>query len=161
MKPIQKTRYIPLIALVLACVLSSQALADTARSIEVKVNGLVCAFCAQGITKAFEQQAATEEVFVSLERQLVAIALKAQMDMDDALVTDTLVDAGYDVVAITRTNRSLSMIRDGDPMAQAPMTMDHHTTSEGHDHGHNNNHNHNEHHGSHAMGTHHDNTNRP
>jgi copper chaperone CopZ len=45
-----------------------------AGTIEMTVNGLVCAFCAQGIEKTLRKNAATDDVVVSLEHRLVAIA---------------------------------------------------------------------------------------
>lgn len=108
-----KNIYATLTTIILVMGLSTMSFAQSPKSIEVKVNGLVCAFCAQGITSAFSKEPATEDVYVSLENQLVAIALKPDMDMDDAYITKTLVDAGYDVVSMERTNRSLAMIKEG------------------------------------------------
>ena len=45
-----------------------------AATIEMSVNGLVCAFCAQGIEKKLRKLPATADVVVSLERRLVAVA---------------------------------------------------------------------------------------
>jgi len=88
------------------------ASAEQTNSIEVEVNGLVCAFCAQGITSAFSKEPETQDVLVSLEHRLVAIELKPNADMTDARVTEVLVDAGYDVVGMQRSQRSIAMIRD-------------------------------------------------
>lgn len=111
--------------------MSLTAVAETPRSIEVKVNGLVCAFCAQGITSAFSKEEAAQDVFVSLEDQFVAIELRPEMDMEDEYVRQMLIDAGYDVVAIERTNRSMAMIQEGvTPQAE---TMDHHAHKPHHD----------------------------
>ncbi len=166
MKPIQTISQTLVMSVALMATLISPVWAASESSIEVKVNGLVCAFCAQGITKAFEKEEATEAVFVSLERQLVAIALKPDMTMDDALVTNTLVDAGYDVVSIDRTNRPLSVIREGGMMTDGPTEMahgemdhgerSHHGDAAGGDHGHEAHHG-DAHHGS----AHHGDTGRP
>jgi mercuric ion binding protein len=96
-----------LLAGVLAA-LSATAVADT---IEMKVYGLVCAFCAQGIEKTLRKNPATEDVVVSLEDRLVAIATRSGQDIPDAELTKALTDAGYDVKAITRTQRSMADIR--------------------------------------------------
>jgi mercuric ion binding protein len=80
-------------------------------TIELTVNGLVCGFCAQGIEKTFRKNPATEDVFVSLENRLVAIATKAGADISDDELRKSLKDAGYDVKAINRTERSLSSLR--------------------------------------------------
>jgi len=57
---------------------SAVASADT---IEMKVYGLVCAFCAQGIEKTLRKNPATEDVVVSLEHQLVAVATQIIVDL--------------------------------------------------------------------------------
>jgi copper chaperone CopZ len=87
---------------------SASAAADT---IEMKVYGLVCGFCAQGIEKTLRKNPATEDVVVSLENKLVAIATRAGTDIPDADLTRALTDAGYDVKEIARTQRSMAEIR--------------------------------------------------
>jgi len=49
---------------------------SSAATIEMTVNGLVCAFCAQGIEKKLKKFPATAEVVVNLEHRLVAVALQ-------------------------------------------------------------------------------------
>jgi copper chaperone CopZ len=88
--------------------LSATAVAGT---IEMKVYGLVCGFCAQGIEKTLRSNAAVSDVLVSLESKLVAIATKPGQDVSDAELTQALTDAGYDVKGISRTERSLQDIR--------------------------------------------------
>jgi copper chaperone CopZ len=85
--------------------------AARAGTIEMKVYGLVCGFCAQGIEKTLRKNPATADVVVSLENKLVAISTRDGTDIPDAELTQALADAGYDVKAITRTGRSISDIR--------------------------------------------------
>ena len=68
------------------------------------VNGLVCAFCAQGIEKTLKAFPATDGVFVSLEHRIVAVHLKDGQDIDDAALRKAITDAGYKLVAIRRTD---------------------------------------------------------
>jgi copper chaperone CopZ len=92
-----------------AAVLSAnQSFAET---VEIKVNGLVCAFCAQGIEKTLRAKPATEAVFVSLEHGLVAVSLKAEASITDAELKTALIDSGYAVTDITRSERSLEAIK--------------------------------------------------
>jgi copper chaperone CopZ len=84
----------------------------SAATIELTVNGLVCGFCAQGIEKTLRRNAATDDVFVSLENRLVAIATKPETDIADEVLRKALEDAGYDVKAIARTERSLQSLRE-------------------------------------------------
>jgi copper chaperone CopZ len=96
-------------AALLAVLVSGSASAAT---IELTVNGLVCGFCAQGIEKTLRRNAATDDVFVSLENRLVAIATKPETDIADEVLRKSLKDAGYDVKAIARTERSLQSLRE-------------------------------------------------
>ena len=88
--------------------LATGARADT---IEMKVYGLVCSFCAQGIEKTLRKNPATADVVVSLESKLVAVATREGQDISDADLTQALTDSGYDVKGITRTKRSTDEIR--------------------------------------------------
>ena len=82
-----------------------------AATIEMKVYGLVCGFCAQGIEKTLRKNPATADVVVSLEHKLVAVATREGQDISDAELTRALTDSGYTVKGITRTDRSLDSIR--------------------------------------------------
>ena len=82
-----------------------------AGTIEMKVYGLVCGFCAQGIEKTLRKNPATSDVVVSLEHKLVAISTREGQDIPDVELTRALTDSGYDVKNIARTQRSLDEIR--------------------------------------------------
>lgn len=97
------------VLIAIATLLASHVQAAT---IELTVNGLVCGFCAQGIEKTLRKNAATEDVLVSLENRLVAVATKPGADIADETLRKALQDAGYDVKAIARTERSLAGLRE-------------------------------------------------
>jgi mercuric ion binding protein len=86
--------------------------AARASTIELTVNGLVCGFCAQGIEKTLRRNAATDDVFVSLENRLVAVATRPDADIPDDELRKALKNAGYDVKAIARTDRTLASLRE-------------------------------------------------
>jgi copper chaperone CopZ len=96
------------IAAALAVLVASSA---TAATIEMNVNGLVCAFCAQGIEKKLRKLPATADVVVSLEQRLVAVALKDGQDISDADLRKALTDAGYKVMGIERTDEPIDAVR--------------------------------------------------
>jgi len=83
----------------------------SAKTIEMDVNGLVCAFCAQGISKTMKGFPATDGVLVSLEHRLVAVHLKDGQDIADAELQKAITDAGYKLVAVHRTENSLDDIK--------------------------------------------------
>ena len=91
---------------------------STAATIEMTVNGLVCAFCAQGIEKKLKKFPATAEVVVSLEHRLVAVALKDGQDIPDADLRKALTDAGYTVKSISRSDTSIADVRERLKQAQ-------------------------------------------
>jgi len=101
-------RITTLLVAIAALAISSQSMAAT---IEMKVNGLVCGFCAQGIEKTLRKNPATTDVFVSLENKLVAIAVKDGQDIADTELRKALTDAGYTVKDIQRTQNPLSTLR--------------------------------------------------
>jgi copper chaperone CopZ len=86
-----------LIALVLFCsALSAQA----AQTLKAQVNGMVCAFCAQGIEKKLRALPQTKDVYVNLKQRIVAVELKDGQTLDGQAVRDLVKDAGYDVVSL-------------------------------------------------------------
>jgi copper chaperone CopZ len=84
----------------------------TAATIEMTVNGLVCAFCAQGIEKKLKKFPATAEVVVNLEHRLVAVSLKEGQDISDADLLKALKDAGYTVKSIERNDTPIADVRE-------------------------------------------------
>jgi copper chaperone CopZ len=72
---------------------------------------LVCSFCAEGIDKTFRKNPATADVIVSLAEKLVVVATKPGSDISDAELTKAMTDAGYEVKAIARTQRTMAEIR--------------------------------------------------
>jgi len=100
--------YRPILCIVTLLLAATAAAADT---IEMKVNGLVCAFCAQGIEKTLRRNPAITDVVVSLEDRLVAVETKPGMDVADQDLRKALTDSGYDVKAIERTQTPLKDIR--------------------------------------------------
>src|SRR5688572_32710481 len=82
------------------------AAATHAATIEMTVNGLVCGFCAQGIEKTLRKNPATDDVLVSLENRLVAVATKPDADIAD----ETLREALREDRKSTRLNSSHSQI---------------------------------------------------
>lgn len=96
----------------LTIILLAAAATSTAATIEMTVNGLVCAFCAQGIEKKLKKFPATSEVVVNLEHRLVAVSLKEGQDISDADLRKALTDAGYTVKSIARTKTPIADVRE-------------------------------------------------
>ncbi len=95
-------------AFVLAA-LSMPALATT--SLKATVNGMVCAFCAQGIEKRLSKMPEAKAVLVDLKRRFVVVEPKEGMVLDEKLITAEIKDAGYDVVSIETLAKSVAEVR--------------------------------------------------
>lgn len=78
--------------------------ASAKETVTVSVNGLVCDFCARSLEKTFGAQASVESVSVDLDAKTVTIAIKDGQSLSDEVVKDAIKDAGFDLVAIERTN---------------------------------------------------------
>lgn len=102
-------KLLPRVLLLLIALTATLAQATT---IEMKVNGLVCAFCAQGIEKQLRKFPATADVVVSLEQKLVAVALRDGQDIPDADLQHALTNAGYTVKVIERTQTPIAEVRE-------------------------------------------------
>lgn len=73
-----------------------------AKTITVKVKGMVCAFCAQGIEKKFKAMPEISSVKVSLETKNVDLETKEGKDIPDDTLGKIITEAGYDVLKIER-----------------------------------------------------------
>ncbi len=71
-------------------------------NIKVTVKGMVCSFCAQGVTKKLNAEPAVSKVDVSLEKKIVSIELKENSKLSDEKITTLLTDSGYNVERIDR-----------------------------------------------------------
>ena len=80
-------------------VVNSAAFADL---VKVNVNGMVCGFCAQGITKKLESTGLLEKINVDLEKKIVSFSTLPGKQFDDKSITKLITEAGYSVVKIER-----------------------------------------------------------
>ena len=69
-------------------------------------------YCVQGIEKILRTNSATADVFVSLEDKVVVVQTKDGRDIGDADLRKAIMDAGYKVVSIQRTTRSMNEVRE-------------------------------------------------
>lgn len=81
--------------------LAGSAFANT-NHIHVKVDGLVCDFCARALEKVFSKEESVENITVNLDGGYVAIKLKDGMDISDEKLQNLITDSGYNITDITR-----------------------------------------------------------
>lgn len=86
-------------------------LGHAAETMIAQVNGMVCAFCAQGIERKLRKQAQTQDVYVNLGRRVVAVELKQGQSLSIASLKTIIEDAGYEVVATHSEPRGIDEIK--------------------------------------------------
>jgi copper chaperone CopZ len=93
---------LPVFLAALLCA-AGPALADhNPHVIDVKVNGMVCDFCAQSVMKVFDKEQSVQKVDISLDDGLVILTLKDNGELSDKAIKDDIYYTGYDLVSIRR-----------------------------------------------------------
>ena len=95
----------------LALILATGAAQAAIQTIKVEVNGMVCAFCAQGIEKKMRSLMQTQDVYVDLKNKIVAVQLKDGQKLSHDTVKDLIKDVGYDVTKIETVGDSAQQIK--------------------------------------------------
>ncbi len=112
---VMQNKRVALLQSVILCGVVTLLITSTAfaaqQTIQVELDGLVCAFCAQGVEKKMKAQAATEKVFVSLDKKVALVALKEGQDILDETIKTEITNAGYVVKGINRTSESFDALR--------------------------------------------------
>jgi len=73
-----------------------------AETVDVKVSGMVCSMCAQGIQKKFSGQESVKKLNVDMDNKLVTIETKDGATISDETIKSLITEAGYNVAEITR-----------------------------------------------------------
>jgi mercuric ion binding protein len=68
----------------------------------VGINGLVCAFCAQGIKRAFGKMEAVESVEVDMDKKTVFLKFRPGQTVADPEIRKVITDTGFDTTGIER-----------------------------------------------------------
>ena len=82
-----------------------------AETVKATVNGMVCAFCAQGIEKRLSKLPGTESVYVDLKQRVVAVQAKEGQKLDNKTITAEITDAGYEVVKMETVPQTVAEVK--------------------------------------------------
>ena len=66
--------------------------------VEVKIKGMVCSFCAQGLKKSISKLKVVEDVKVNLKKGFVSIQVKANEKLDMKEIEQIIIDSGYRIL---------------------------------------------------------------
>lgn len=81
------------------------------QSLKATVNGMVCAFCAQGIEAKLSKLPEARNVYVNLGKKIVAVEVKDGTTLSADAVREVVKDAGYEVAAIETVALSTAQIK--------------------------------------------------
>lgn len=88
------------------------ACAQDAGTAKISVNGMVCAFCAQGIEKRITAMPEAGPLYINLSRKLVAVQPKAGKSLDVEKIRREIQDAGYEVTAVEMVPKTVAVLRE-------------------------------------------------
>lgn len=91
--------------------LTGSVMAQAAQTVTAHVNGMVCAFCAQGIEKKARALPQAEDVYVNLKQKVVAVQVKAGETLAPEVLTALVKDAGYDAIQVETVDDTVAAIR--------------------------------------------------
>ena len=77
-------------------------LSSFAGVVSIKVSGMVCSMCAQGIQKKFSSERSIRTLKVDMEKKLVTIETHDGKNIGDETITKLITEAGYNVASIER-----------------------------------------------------------
>ncbi|NBS47584.1 MAG: heavy-metal-associated domain-containing protein [Betaproteobacteria bacterium] len=105
--------FIHRIAITLTLVIAAaSASAQDAATSKISVNGMVCAFCAQGIEKRITAMPEAGPLYINLSRKLVAVQPKAGKSLDMEKIRREITDAGYEVTAVEMVPKTVAALRE-------------------------------------------------
>ena len=74
----------------------------TGASVRLKVNGMVCPFCAYGLEKRLGEIASIDAVLIRISDGLVQIRTKEDQELTDEVLADVVKKSGFSLIEIER-----------------------------------------------------------
>ena len=94
--------------------LSLHAAPDRVMTLKASVDGMVCAFCAQGLLAHFRKQDAVSDIHVDLTRKLVILEERKGASITDQEIQDAVKRAGFEAGAISRVTTPFEEVKKAD-----------------------------------------------
>ncbi len=82
-----------------------------ANTLKLSVNGMVCAFCAQGIEARLKALPQTSSLYISLKDKIVAVQPKPGQTVPPDKVRSEVLEAGYEVTSMEVVPMTVAAIR--------------------------------------------------
>ena len=91
----------------------AQAQAQTGpAAVKLTVNGMVCAFCAQGIETRVKKMPETADLYINLKQKVVAVQAKPGQSLSLDKLKAEVVEAGYEVTRAEPMAQTVAQLRE-------------------------------------------------
>ncbi len=70
--------------------------------VHIRVNGLVCDFCARALEKVFGKEETVKAIDVNLDTKIITVNFNEGQTLSDETLTKLITDSGYNVEGIHR-----------------------------------------------------------
>ena len=84
----------------------------TASAVKLSVNGMVCAFCAQGIEARLKKMPETADLYINLKQKVVAVQAKPGQTLAVDKLKAEVVEAGYEVTRAEPMTQTVAQLRE-------------------------------------------------
>lgn len=88
------------------------ARAAQASAVKLSVNGMVCAFCAQGIEARLKKLPETADLYINLKQKVVAVQAKPGQTLAVDKLKAEVVEAGYEVTRAEPMSQTVAQLRE-------------------------------------------------
>ena len=91
---------------------TTQAAQPGPSAVKLTVNGMVCAFCAQGIETRVKKMPETADLYINLKQKVVAVQAKPGQNLSLDKLKAEVVEAGYEVLRAEPMTQSVAQLRE-------------------------------------------------
>lgn len=84
----------------------------TASAVKISVNGMVCAFCAQGIEARLKAMPQTADLYINLKQKIVAVQAKPGQSLPLEQIRAQVTEAGYEVTQLEPMEQTVAQLRE-------------------------------------------------
>jgi len=81
-------------------------------AVKLTVNGMVCAFCAQGIETRVKKMPETADLYINLKQKVVAVQAKPGQSLSLDKLKAEVVEAGYEVTRAEPMAQTVAQLRE-------------------------------------------------
>ncbi len=81
-------------------------------AVKLTVNGMVCAFCAQGIETRVKKMPETADLYINLKQKVVAVQAKPGQSLSVDKLKAEVVEAGYEVTRAELMTQTVAQLRE-------------------------------------------------